>query len=137
MPLGHISFSADGFYLCPPSELIDGDVEVAVAPRHSRERAQDIQSPDREWPRERDGLEALSRLMDLLGVELAGLAGLHQLSRVVECRRPVESAAECLTDEGPRRRVVSAVPAVYVNQQLPSLVAGYAAQCDIVRSFPT
>ncbi len=46
-------------------------------------------------------MEALSWLMDLLGVELTGLAGLHQLSRVVERRRPVESAAKHLADEGP------------------------------------
>ena len=38
--------------------------------------------------------------MDLLGVELAGLAGLHQLGRVVECRRLVDPAAERLADEG-------------------------------------
>ena len=34
--------------------------------------------------------------MDLLGVELTGLAGLHQLGRVVERRRPVEPTAELL-----------------------------------------
>ena len=47
---------ADSFQLCPLSELVDGDLEVAVAPRRSRKRAQDIQPPDRERPRERDGL---------------------------------------------------------------------------------
>ena len=91
---------ADGFNLRPLSELVDGDVEVSIAPRRLRERTQDIQSPDCEWPREWNGLDALSWLMDLLGVELAGLAGPHQLSCVVERRRPVESAAECLADEG-------------------------------------
>ena len=30
---------ADGFHLCPLGELVDGDVEVAVAPRRSREWA--------------------------------------------------------------------------------------------------
>ena len=30
---------ADGFYLRPLGELVDGDIEVAVAPRRSRERA--------------------------------------------------------------------------------------------------
>ena len=94
---------ADGFHLRPLGELVNGDVEVAVAPRRSREWAQDVQPPNREWPREWDGLEALSRLMDLLGVGLAGFAGLHQLGRVVERRGPVESAAECLADEGSRR----------------------------------
>ena len=31
---------------------------------------------------------------------------------------------------------MSTVPAVYVNQQLPSLIAGDAAQRDVVRPFP-
>ena len=76
-------------------------IEVAVAPRHSRKRAQDIQPPDRERPRERDGLQALSWLMDLLGMELAGFVGLHELDCVIDCHRPVESAAKRLADEGP------------------------------------
>ena len=63
-----------GLHLCPLGELVDGDVEVAVAPGRSREWTQNIQPPDREWPRERDGLETLSWLVDLLRVELAGLA---------------------------------------------------------------
>ena len=32
----------DGFHFHPLGELVDGDVEVSVAPRCSRERAQDI-----------------------------------------------------------------------------------------------
>ena len=31
--------SADGFHFRPLGELVDGDVEVAVAPRRSRKRA--------------------------------------------------------------------------------------------------
>ena len=88
-------------HLGPLGELVDGDVEVTVAPRRSRERAQDVQPPDRERPREQNGLEALSRLMNLLGVELAGFAGLHQLSCVVERSGPVEPTAEYFADEGP------------------------------------
>ena len=91
---------ADGFNLRPLSELVDGDVDVSIAPRHPRKQAQNIQSPYYERPREWNGLEALSWLMDLLGMELAGLIGLHQLSHVVEHRRPVESTSECLADEG-------------------------------------
>ena len=81
---------ADGFHLRPLGELVDGDIEVAVAPGRPRKRAQDVQPPDCEWPRKGYSLQAFCQLMDLLGVELAGLAGLHQLGRVVECRRPVE-----------------------------------------------
>ena len=39
--------------------------------------------------------------MNLLGVELAGFAGLHQLSYVVERGGPVEPTAEYFFDEGP------------------------------------
>ena len=67
----------------------------------SFERSPHVQPPDHEWTRERDGLVALSWLMDLLGVELAGLTGPHQLGRVVEYRKPLESNAKCLADEGP------------------------------------
>ena len=53
--------------------------------------------------------------MDLFVMELAGLAGLHQLDCFVERRRPVEPATECIADEGSGRRVVPAVSALYVS----------------------
>ena len=71
-----------------------------VAAGHPRECAEYVQPPDYEGPREWDRLEPLRWLVNLLGLELAGLAGPHQLSCVVERRRPVESAAECLANEG-------------------------------------
>ena len=66
--------------------------------------------------------------MDLLSVKLAGLASLHKLNDVVERRGPVESTTEYLPDESPCRRVVSTVPAVYVNLQLLPLVPVNATQ---------
>ena len=54
--------------------------------------------------------------MDLLSVKLAGLASLHKLNGVVERRGLIESTAERLANEGPPRRVVPAVSAVYVRQ---------------------
>ena len=66
------------------------------------ERPQDVQPPDREGPRERDGLEVLRRHVDLLGVELAGLTVLDQLGGVMERSRPVEALAESFPDEGAR-----------------------------------
>ena len=64
------------FNLRPFGELVDGDVEVAVAPAGAWEGSQDVQPPDREGPGERDGLEPQCGLVDLLGVKLARLAGL-------------------------------------------------------------
>ena len=87
---------AGGFHFRPLGELVDGDVEVAVAPRRSRERTQDVEPLDRKRPQEWDGLEALSGLMGLLGMELIGFTRSYQFSGIVERRGPVESAAECL-----------------------------------------
>ena len=68
-------------------------------------------------------------------MELAGLAGLHQLGRVVERRRPVESTSKCLADEGSRRRVVPIVSAVYVSYQLFPLFPGDTTQCNVIWSL--
>ena len=40
----------DSFYLRSFGELVDGDVEVEIAPGSSRKRAQDVHPPNREWP---------------------------------------------------------------------------------------
>ena len=74
--------------------------------------------------------------MDLLGMELAGFARLHQCDCVVEFRSPVESAAKHLANEGPRQRVVSAISTVYVSQQLLPLFPGDAMQGNIVWPLP-
>ena len=47
-------------------------------------------------------MQALSRLMDLLGVELAGFTSLHQLNGVAERRGLVEPAAKRLANKGSR-----------------------------------
>ena len=64
--------------------------------------------------------------MDLLGMELAGFLSLHQLDCVVECRRPVEPAAERLAHQGAGRGVVPTLPTMYVRQQLKPLFPGDA-----------
>ena len=51
---------------------------------------------------ERDGLETLSGLVDLLGMELAGFTGSHQLDGIIDRRGSVESTAERLAHEGAR-----------------------------------
>ena len=37
---------SDGFHLCPLGELVNGDIEVVIAPWRPRKWAQDIQPPD-------------------------------------------------------------------------------------------
>jgi hypothetical protein len=47
---------AHRLHLQPLGKLVDGDVEVAVAPLHSREWTQDVQPPNSKGPSEQDGL---------------------------------------------------------------------------------
>ena len=54
----------------------------------------------RERPGERDRLESLRGLVYLLGVELAGVAGLDDCSCILEHRGPIETASEDLACEG-------------------------------------
>src|SRR5664279_4343866 len=95
-------------HLRPLGKLVDGDVEVAVDPERARERSQDVQPPDREWPREGDGLQFLRGLMNFLGVELAGLARPDELGGVLKRSGPVEAVAESFAGEGARGGVVTA-----------------------------
>ena len=71
--------------------------------------------------------------MNLLGVELAGFTGLHQLDCVVEYCWPIEPAAKRLADECARRRVVPTVSTVNVCQQLFSLLPGDAMQSNVIQ----
>jgi hypothetical protein len=87
---------AHWFHLHPLGKLVDGDVEVAVAPLRSGERTKDVQSPNCKRPSEWDGSQLLRRLMNLLGVELARLAPLDHLRRISERQRLVEAASVCL-----------------------------------------
>src|SRR5664279_738235 len=99
-------------HLRPLGKLVDGDVEVAVAPERARERSQNVQPPDRERPREGDGLQFLRGLVNLLGMELAGLAGPNEPGGVLKCGGPVEAAAECFASEGAGGGVVAAISLV-------------------------
>jgi hypothetical protein len=90
---------AHQLHLHPLGELVDGDVEVAVAPLRSREWTEDVQAPDSKRPSEWDGLQLLCWLMNLLGMELACLAPLDHLSRVPERRRPVKATSVRLCGE--------------------------------------
>src|SRR4051812_25767570 len=68
---------ADSLHFCPLGEFANGDIEVAVAPWRPRERAQNVQPLNCEWPRKGYSLQASRRLMDLFGVKLAGFTSLY------------------------------------------------------------
>ena len=96
------------------------------------ERPQDVQPPDRERPREGDGLRTLGRLMDLLRVELAGFARLDELRGVLERGGSIETVAEGLPDEGSRRGVVAIVSTMDVGEELTAYFGVDAQQTNPV-----
>jgi hypothetical protein len=54
----------------------------------------------------------------MLGEALAAVEMLHQLICIPQGRRPVETMAESFSYQGSGRRVVSALPLMYLFQQL-------------------
>ena len=68
------------------------------SPGSTREGANGVEPPDRERQGERDGLEGLSWLVDVLGVELACFASDDHCQGVLKGCRPVESLTEHLAD---------------------------------------
>ena len=81
---------------------------MGEAPGRSLEGPDEIQPPDREWPRDGDGLEGLRGQVSLAREELAPLTGTDYLGSVGDRRRPVEALPEGIADEGPWRSVVAA-----------------------------
>lgn len=93
------SYLGDGHGFGPLCELVDGDEEIIIAPSYSGEWSQDIQHPDGEGPQEGNGLEGLSRLMDLLGVELASLTESDLLHGILKSSWLVETLPECFPNQ--------------------------------------
>jgi hypothetical protein len=63
------------------------------------EGADDVEPPDRERLGQRDGLEGLSWLVDVLGVELACFASDHRRQGVLKGCRPGGPLTERLADK--------------------------------------
>jgi hypothetical protein len=115
--------STHRFHLRPLGKLLDGDIEAAVARLRSREQTQDVQPPNSKGPSERDGLQFLRWLMNLLGVELARLSPLDHLSRIRERRRPVEAAAICFPGKGDSGGMMPTFTGVDVPEEVLALVS--------------
>ena len=86
------------------------------------EGSQEIQPPDRERQGERDSLESLCGLVNLLGVELAGVAGLDDGGCILKHRRLVEATPEDLACEGARGGMMTALSTVDVVDELATFV---------------
>ena len=65
--------------------------------------------------------------MCLPGVELAALAGPHDIGGIGDCSGPVEALTKCVAHEGARRSVLTADAGVDVLDQLLALGDGDAS----------
>ena len=104
-------------------ELVYGDKQVGVASRRLLERSNQIEAPDYEGPRDGDHLECLGWEVSLSSVVLAPFAGAYDLLGVGYRGGPIEALLECVSNQGPRRGMVTTDPTVDVVQQKFSLFA--------------
>jgi hypothetical protein len=103
---------------------------VGVAPGRLPQGPDKVQPPHGKRPRDGDHLEDVRWEVGLAGVELAPLAGAHNLVGVGDRGGLVEALAERVAHKGARRRVVAAHARVDVAEELAPLRNGYAPLQD-------
>ena len=106
--------SIDWTSLDPLGELIDCYQQMGIASGGLLQRPNHVQPPHGEWPCNGDGLEGLGREVRPPRIVLASLVGAYQLRGVSDRRWLVESLAEGVFDERPRRSMVPVGPRVQV-----------------------
>src|SRR6185437_12179348 len=104
--------------------------QVGEAPGRLLQRANEVQSPHRKWPHDGDGLQSMDWEVCLLCVELATLAGPHDVGGVGDCGVPVKALSKRVTHEGARRGVMTAGASVDVTYRLLALRDGDASLQD-------
>ena len=80
--------------LHPLCKLVYGDKQVRIAPGRPLERSNQIEPPDREWPRDGDRLEYLGRQVGLPSVVLTPFTGVQNLFGIGYYGRLVEALLE-------------------------------------------
>jgi hypothetical protein len=70
--------------------------------------------------------------VDLLGVEVTRLAGLHQLDCILESCRPVKSVLKDFTDQRAGRCVVPTFASMNFCEQLTAILPGNASHYDAI-----
>ena len=122
--------------LYPLCKLVYGDKQVRIALGHPFERSDQIEPPDREWPRDGDHLECLGRQVGLPSIVLTPFVGAHNLFGVGYYGRLVETLSECVSNHGSRSGMVTVDPIVDIAQQpLPLFDGDAALQDPSVASF--
>ena len=89
-----------------------------------------VQSPHGKRPCDGDGLQSMGREVYLSSVELATLAGPHDISGVGDRGGPIETLPKRVTHEGVRRSVVATDASADVTDQLIALGDGDASLQD-------
>ena len=98
----------------PFCELVYGDKQVGVALGCLLERSNQIEPPDREGPCDGDQLECLGREVNPSSVILTPFIGAYNLLSVGYRGGPVEALLECVSNQGPRRGMVTTDPTMDV-----------------------
>ena len=115
---------ANGSSLDPLGEFVDCYQQVGEAHGRLLQRADEDQPPHGKWPRDGDGLQSVGREVRLSSIELATLAGPHDVGGVGDRGGPVKALSKRVTHEGARRGVMTAGASVDVTDQLLALGDG-------------
>ena len=121
---------ADGSSLDPLGEFVDCHQQVGEARRRLLQRNNEVQSPHGKRPRDGDGLQSMGREMRFPSIELAPLAGPHNVGGVGDRGGPVKALPERVTHEGAWRGVMAADASMDVADQLLALGDGDASLQD-------
>jgi hypothetical protein len=87
---------------------------VSEAPGLLSERPHHVEGPHSKRPCDGDGMKCLRREVSLLSVELAPFTAPHDVLGVCDCRGPVETLSESLSDKCSRIGVVSTGAIMYL-----------------------
>ena len=103
---------------------------MGEAPGRLLQRPDKVEALDNKRPGDGDCLQGLSGEMNLPSIELASLAGPHDLRAIGHGGGPVESLLKGISYLCSRRGMVATSPRVYVLQELDSLLTWDAAHKD-------
>jgi hypothetical protein len=106
----------DGSSLDPFGELVDHHEQVSEAPWCVSEQPHHVVVLDGKRPRDGDGLKCLRREVSLLSVELAPFTAPYDVLGVCDCRGPIKTLSENLSDKCSRIGVVTTGAGMYLLQ---------------------
>ena len=91
----------DGSSLNPLGELVNRYQQVSEAPGRFLQWPNEVQSPHGERPCDGDGLQSMGREVCLPGIELAALAGPHDVGGVGDRGELLKAMSKCVAVGAP------------------------------------